>query len=622
MAKVQGQTIPPELQTLWHALTSPGKLTQGADGTIQVKKNKKKPNDPPNPDKDLNAIRAIAELVADDHPEDWQTMGRPAFVLALIKQIILGNFDPNYFDEVIPDSVTWLKSSPYSILDPNPPPYGYRTQLFLPTVPTYPDGTVQSGVPGFFGEKEIDVFKDRWLKWPKLIFKPGVMTEPDALARMVMFWATDITITTSSRGSRPMLSLNGVCRMCDAIASTLASTKPPIEKITQFYWRFKMPPGGPPFYNATTGRRIVKPLATFARYEGIPPFAALVLNVSNRPMMGRGFNNNDTVETSFSDLPKIYEVPSCGPAKAAHWVPLTYAGANLPRRAAYRHDLKLWVVMCTTNALRSTDLNTWSAHYVWTNMLWRDICYAKGLGMFIAVGYTSSVGRIATCTLGYDWTIRTAPVGLEYTCCAYSDELGIAVVFGFGGAPALSFWSADGIAWNVGSSAWLQTCYQVIWVKELARFIAVGTAWSGQMGQTSTDGKNWSPMNISQPTNIVSVAWSPSLGYLVGVDDYAGTRRVAFSTDGASWTVEANGIAYPFNRIIWSHALKGFIAVSSSLDPNSLYFSATGHGWTPLAGFGTSDAGEIFFSKEACKHLTLNSSGTSPRMIQSSKDPA
>ncbi len=621
MAKVVDISIPPELAVLWEALTSPASLTQGADGAIKIKRSKKKPNKEPKPDKELAALRAMAELVADDHPDAWETSGRATFVLDLLKAMILGNFSADYFDEVLPDTVEYLQSAPTSIADPNPPPYGYRTPVFLPSLPTYPDGVPVPYTPEYYGEKDTGLFFDRYLNWAKITYTPGVLGEPDPLARMLMFWATDISIETSSRGSRPMLSLAAVAMLCKPGAATLTSTTPPIEKVSSLYWRFRMPNGGPPYYNATTGRRIVKPLKTLAKIQGAGDDVALIVNAANRPMLGRGFNNNDYVRTSFSDIPKIYEIRTCSAAKNAYWKDLAYAGSAKPRCIAYRPDVGIYVAMCTQNALRSTDLVTWSEHYVWTNMPWSDITYCPGIGQFLAVGYTSNVGRIASSTIGSDWSIRTNLGNIEYTCVGWSERLGIAVVCGFGGSTSNIIWSDDGVTFHYSTSTWQQTCFRVQWVDAWSRFVAVGASWFDDMGQTSTDGKNWSAMTIAPRTGLVDFAYSPKLGYAVGVDSYGGTRRVAFSNDGLSWAAQANGLAYAFQSIEWSPPLNGFIASTAGSGPSALYFSPTGHAWTPIDAADTTDWQQVRFFEKPCLHIAVNPGLTGPKFQRTDRTP-
>jgi len=621
MAKVTAQSIPPELAVLWGALTSPGKLAQGADGAIKIKRNKKNPDKEPPADKDLDALRAVAELVADANPDAWQSTGRPTFVFDLLKSIVLGNFNPDYFDEVLPTTTEYLQSVPTSVIDPAPPPYGYRTPVFLPSVPTYPPGSPVAFTPGYHGEKQSGLFIDTYLNWAKITYKPQALNEPDALALMVMFWATDISINTSSRGSRPMLSLAAVGMLCKTGAPTITSTAPPIEKISSLYWRFRMPQGGPPYYNATTGRRIVKALKRLAKIQGSGADQSLILNVANRPMLGRGFNNNDYVTTSFSDLPKIYEVKQCGPAKNAVWKNLTYMGSTIPRCIAYRPDLKIYVAMGTQNALVSYNLVTWNAYYVWSNMPWSDVTYAPGLGLFLAVGYTSSVGRIATSALGTYWSILANPSNIEYTAVGWSEELHIAVVCGFAGPISNILWSDDGVTFHHSNSTWQLACRRCIWVKELGRFIAVSTSWYDDMGQTSTDGKNWTAMHIAPRTGLYDVAWSPKLGYMVGVDSYEGTHRVAFSSDGINWTAQSNGLTFTFWSIEWCPPLNGFIACASALGHSSKYFSPTGHTWTPIDAADLNNWGAVRFFKEACTLVAVSGQGTGPRFQRTDKAP-
>lgn len=319
MPKITGQNIPAGLLPLYTKLVSPGKVTQGPDGSLRLKKGKKKPKKNPPESLDLEAFQAIAEVVADVFFTQQSKPIPKNFVFDLTQNLLLGIVPTKYFKRCPLQSAVTLESIPSSIPDPSPPPYGFRTNQFLPTIPTYPDGSSTSSQPGYYGEKVSLRFEDKWLRWRKLIFKAWAFVFPEGLDRVLMVWDCTIGIDTAARGSRPMVSLNLTAYQGALAAPAITSTTPPIQKKTNLYWRFPVPPSASPFYHSYQVRRVVKPMSRITKNSGSAPFKYFVLDGSNRPMMGRGYNNNNTVQTSLSGDPVLWEIkPPC----------VTYALAN------------------------------------------------------------------------------------------------------------------------------------------------------------------------------------------------------------------------------------------------------------------------------------------------------
>ena len=312
MPKITGQTIPPALEALYLAITSPGKVTQGADGTIRLKKNKKKPKKQPKPNPDLLAFRATAEIVWTKLGHGLDEPGAEQFIFDLVRELAVGVINPKYFRRCQLTDARTLETVPTCTVDTNPPPYGYRTPLFKPTVCAYPNGTATTSQPGFHGGKVGDEFHDLYLSWRKLSFDSYWLDEPDLAKRVVMQWDSTITIDTSARGSRPMISLNLFSVIAAPGAPALTIDKPPIMAKTILYWRFKVPPSAAPFYHSYQVRKITKSLARLAKKQGTGTPQAIILDAANRPMMGRGFNNNNDVLTTLSGDPVLWEIkPPC-----------------------------------------------------------------------------------------------------------------------------------------------------------------------------------------------------------------------------------------------------------------------------------------------------------------------
>lgn len=127
--------------------------------------------------------------------------------------------------------------------------------------------------------------------------------------------------------------------------------------------------------------------------------------------------------------------------------------------------------------------------------------------------------------------------------------------------------------------------YDVIWVEELALFVAVSYKADNYV-MTSPDGENWTARS-APAGGWSSVAWSPSLSLLVAVgysSDFPG-NAVMTSTDGISWTLRTAPISGWFD-VIWVDDFGGrFVAGGYSPPalpgPNPIVmYSANGIDWT------------------------------------------
>lgn len=311
MAKVTGQTIPPQLAALYAALAGPGKVTQGPNGTLHLKPGNKRPKKKPRRNLDLLAIQRIAQIVDEELQRENGKPNPPNFVYNLTQDLILGIFNPDYFIKCKVKSAVTLSSAPTYIADPAPPPYSFRDPAFLPTKPTYPDGVLSSGNGAYVGRRELGLFADTNLKWRKIEFTAGAISQVKGEERVLIRWETRINIAATKRASRPMLSLLLQAHICTANAPQLLGTTPPIINRSSLYWRFKIPPSVAPFYNSYQIRKEVKPFGRIARKSGTGLITTYLINASNKPMMGRAFNNNDDVATSFTADPELWEIDPC-----------------------------------------------------------------------------------------------------------------------------------------------------------------------------------------------------------------------------------------------------------------------------------------------------------------------
>ncbi len=351
MPKITGQAVPAELLALYTALTSPAKVTQGADGVLKLRKNKRKPKRRTPENLDLIALQKTAHRVALllGYPEGSQPY--KDFLFTLTRDLLLGIFNPDYFRPCVIRHAMTFVSTVESIVDPTPPPYSYRVTDNRPTIPTYSSGLPTSLPPGYEGFTVGVDYKDSYLRWRKISFLSPYINEPYAQETVLIRWNCKINISASKRGSRPMLSLNLKMQTCREFDSALDTYEPPIIKKTSLYWRFKMPPSDAPYFNTYQVRSIVKGGSRMHQNSGTGDRVAYLLNASNRPMMGRGFNNNQAVQTSFEGDPEMWEIKPClgelsRPIQKSYTTILgfysAFTGAFLPS-SAYPRDVVVMV---------------------------------------------------------------------------------------------------------------------------------------------------------------------------------------------------------------------------------------------------------------------------------------
>src|SRR6266478_3458735 len=186
----------------------------------------------------------------------------------------------------------------------------------------------------------------------------------------------------------------------------------------------------------------------------------------------------------------------------------------------------LWV-------MRSVGTSTPSAPYGATSMSWRSVTWSSSLGLFVAVGAPigGATSKIAYSTDGVTWSLVNSPLNgsgsqMIWQKVCWSAGLGLFVAVG---APVTGssdlgrvMTSSDGRTWTLQSTpstgAQVIQWNNVIWVSQLALFVAVGGQISGTLAltnliMTSPDGVTWSLQSTpgGSPSDIVwnGLAWSP-----------------------------------------------------------------------------------------------------------------
>lgn len=192
----------------------------------------------------------------------------------------------------------------------------------------------------------------------------------------------------------------------------------------------------------------------------------------------------------------------------------------------------------------SSDANVWATIYTApvTSNGFRDIAYARSLGLLVAVGDNAiqDVSQ-ANIIISADSTATWAPAtdtsygqNSPVYCVTWSDELEKFVSGGLYGKIA---YSSDGYTWTQAATPSFGTAvtnwiYSIAWSPSLAKFVAVGGA--GQIAYSS-DGNIWTQAATPSfgASNINKVEWCPEIEKFVAVGE---SGKIAYSSDGDTWT--------------------------------------------------------------------------------------
>lgn len=227
--------------------------------------------------------------------------------------LLAGIFDPRYWKKCALISESFFTSTPTSIPDPSPPPYSFRIVSNLPTIPTYPPGVADSGPAGYAGSKVGDYFEDQSLSWLESLFELVSATRSTKDEPTFFKWSPRLDIESTTRGSRPMLSLLVRADLVEWDSPIITDHDAPVSAPISFYWRYNVPQTLPPYFQAEKDRDIVGFVPDASTPDTTPVPTTAVLKSAPRPMFGRGFNNNDDVAASISNdaRPELWQLKPC-----------------------------------------------------------------------------------------------------------------------------------------------------------------------------------------------------------------------------------------------------------------------------------------------------------------------
>jgi hypothetical protein len=304
--KIFGLDVPLELQSLFYNLVSVPATGASAGTTAYTKRSvslsTKKTRNP------VDKWQWVAEQVYEQIKGLEGIDTGPGFISEERDRLKDGIYNAIYWLTASKQSEEFLTNTPANVEDTSPPPYSYRDPNYLPATTTYGDGTPASAPMKTSGALVGTQWQDGAWTWRKSIF---IITTNDQLpAELPLIWISKGTIQAdaSTRGSRPMLSIIMKAWLSD-LGNTISDTlQPPTGNKSSIYWLYDLPDEVPPYYHASAPISQHKILNGTAKLITGGPVQKLTVLTAPRPMFGRGFNNNNSVQTSYTDTETVMQL--------------------------------------------------------------------------------------------------------------------------------------------------------------------------------------------------------------------------------------------------------------------------------------------------------------------------
>ena len=306
--RIANQAIPPEYAQLLALIQSKNRNAHGGSAIARTRRRARRPISARQVRDQLFHIIDACHTLADrlDYPAD--SRARREFIYAQTQAILRGELlEPYWISQPLATSAI-LTSTATSVDDLSPPPYAYRVEWNLPTRPTYPPGALGSGPPSYAGSTAAGRFADERTTWSREIYTLGSPLEDRDTEPTFLQLASTIVIDTDARGSRPMCSI--LIQRTFAPAGTLIADTPawPFRNALSMYWRYRVPFGVAPYYHVAHDRAILIRLYPIKAQLAHVPLGEIAISIAPRPMLGRGFNNNTSVQTSLTNTTRIVQI--------------------------------------------------------------------------------------------------------------------------------------------------------------------------------------------------------------------------------------------------------------------------------------------------------------------------
>ena len=311
MMWITDQSVPPEYADQMAAILSTLPSAPGVPGQARTRRAARMSA---NTYTVRTAFAALADAVAylaDKLQYPPRSQPRRGFEYARLRELLTGEVNPDYWQQLPAPVRRIFTSTPSSIPDPDPPPYAYRDPANLPTIPTYPDGTLTTGTPLYSGSTSAGYFNDDNLTWSRSTYNLITPIDDDDRAPVIARVTADLDISTDARASRPMLSLLTRSEFGPAASIDPDDPTPPLAEPSSYYWRYEIPPSSAPYFALDYQRQVLARLIPSAAELALAPLQQCALAVAPRPMFGRGFNNCTQVDITLEDALELWQPRPC-----------------------------------------------------------------------------------------------------------------------------------------------------------------------------------------------------------------------------------------------------------------------------------------------------------------------
>jgi hypothetical protein len=320
--RVQGQSIPPEMQAAYDKLAVNQKVDGSGNGTVRSTKKATKGLFAKPTRKQLrdyeNAVDfLIAYLKSRGQVLPWTTF-RNEQIEALKNQ----DFDETYWQQCTIDSSVAILCNPASEPFSGPRNYAYPDPTNQPTRAIYSDGLESSGVPQYQGASSGGYFYDTALQWLRIVFSLKNSFLKGEVEPVFIKMSGNVSASADFRPSRAMISVIIKRWFVGATSEKLTTFEPPTTEPLNALWRYITPHGEAPYFNLTKDLNLMYYLRSSKYEEDAEELTKAVVLVAPMPMMGYRYNNNSFIETSLNLSFEMWQIRKaatiiCGQSQTA-----------------------------------------------------------------------------------------------------------------------------------------------------------------------------------------------------------------------------------------------------------------------------------------------------------------
>lgn len=311
--KVTDQNIPPDIMAAYRKLVAQGFIIDGLQLNIRSKKNIYSINKPKKKRKELRDIEQAVDFLIDYLTIKNIQSPPPSFRKEQIDKLKKGIFDTNYWKKCTQDSVATFSNTPATNPWVGGRRYSYPDPDNQPTVAVYGEGVVSDGNGAYSGATVGGYFHDLFLKWKRYVFTLNNSFTTKEKEPLYLKITGHITASATLRPSRAMISTI-VKRWITTTASARKNTlESPTLKPLNFFFRYKTPHGDAPYFGYTHPVQIVKNIRALKTYEEAGTLGKCVILISPMPMMGKRYNNNESVTTILDSVIELWQIKKIPP---------------------------------------------------------------------------------------------------------------------------------------------------------------------------------------------------------------------------------------------------------------------------------------------------------------------